>query len=101
VVNVSRDKEKKMREREKRQKVLIGGFCTRRTRCNLERDKERERERERKRERERERRSRDARGERLCSIPSSNPVSITPVHGKGKDNVRNGVLTSPLRHTIL
>lgn len=46
--------------------------------------------------RERRRRG-DARGKRLCSIPSSNPVSVNP--GKGKDNVRNGALAS--RHASL
>jgi len=73
------------RKRKRRQKVLIG-FCTRRTRCNLERDKERAKK------------SRRESRERLCPIPSSNPVSINP--GKGKDNVRNGILASLLRKFV-
>lgn len=64
-----------MREREREEggggKILIGGFCSRHTRCNLERDKERTKES----------RGEDAREERLCPIPSSNPVSVNPKHG--------------------
>lgn len=79
-----------MREREERQKVLIGGFCTRRTRCNLERDKERESEGvETQEERDYARSLRAI----LLALPQCT--------GKGKDNVRNGVLTSSLRDTSL